>query len=214
MTRDNRNSTAKGILDAASKVFAEKGFEGARVDEIAATARVNKATLYYQLGDKRALYELMITQVIGQMADEVIKQTAVVNGHSEKLQQFIETIAQHTGIASRFAPIMMREIADGGRNLPDQALQQMGRVLSLLQSILEQGCQAGEFRQVNPLITHMLIIGSLMFYNTNEPIRTRMTHLKQEGLDNRHFISTDEVVDHIVDLVIASVRKNDGEQTK
>ncbi|MCL0088711.1 TetR/AcrR family transcriptional regulator [Dehalococcoidia bacterium] len=35
------------ILDAALEIFASKGFEGARIDEIAKTAGVNKALLYY-----------------------------------------------------------------------------------------------------------------------------------------------------------------------
>ena len=45
------------ILNAAAKHFAINGFGGARVDEIAAEAGVNKATLYYRIGDKAAIYD-------------------------------------------------------------------------------------------------------------------------------------------------------------
>ena len=44
------------ILDAATEVFAEKGFGETRVDEIAARAGVNKAMLYYHVGGEEALY--------------------------------------------------------------------------------------------------------------------------------------------------------------
>ncbi|MFZ5426132.1 MAG: TetR family transcriptional regulator, partial [Thermodesulfobacteriota bacterium] len=48
------------ILEAASTVFAEHGFAGARVDAIARAAGLNKAMLYYRVGDKARLYELVI----------------------------------------------------------------------------------------------------------------------------------------------------------
>ena len=50
------------ILDAAAKVFAEKGYDGARVDEIAAEAGMNKAMLYYRIGDKEELYRRVVIQ--------------------------------------------------------------------------------------------------------------------------------------------------------
>ncbi|MCL0075611.1 TetR/AcrR family transcriptional regulator [Dehalococcoidia bacterium] len=48
------------ILDAALEIFASKGFEGARIDEIAKTAGVNKALLYYYFESKEALLSELI----------------------------------------------------------------------------------------------------------------------------------------------------------
>ena len=52
------------ILDAARKVFVERGFEGASMDEIAETARAGKPTIYARLGDKRALFTTVVTRDI------------------------------------------------------------------------------------------------------------------------------------------------------
>ena len=49
-----KGETVTRILAAAKEVFAEVGFAGARVDEIARRADVNKASLYYHIGDKKA----------------------------------------------------------------------------------------------------------------------------------------------------------------
>ena len=54
-TRDPE-STSAAILAAAVKEFTERGFEGARVDNIAARAGVNKRMLYHYFGNKQALY--------------------------------------------------------------------------------------------------------------------------------------------------------------
>ncbi|HCM28795.1 MAG: hypothetical protein A2Z99_19940 [Treponema sp. GWB1_62_6] len=48
MSANEEETTSKRrILEAASKIFAEKGYDGARVDEIAKRAAVNKALIYY-----------------------------------------------------------------------------------------------------------------------------------------------------------------------
>lgn len=52
--------TKAKILQAATKVFSEKGFDGARVDEIASRAKVNKAMIYYYFENKEKLLEELI----------------------------------------------------------------------------------------------------------------------------------------------------------
>lgn len=60
--KDKAKITKQKILDSAIKVFSEKGFDGARVDEIAARAKVNKAMLYYYFDSKEKLFEELIKQ--------------------------------------------------------------------------------------------------------------------------------------------------------
>ena len=54
--RRNPVNTRKKLLSAARREFAKSGLAGARVDEIAARAGVNKQLLYHYFGDKDALY--------------------------------------------------------------------------------------------------------------------------------------------------------------
>ena len=60
-----RNSTRDVILDAAGRRFAERGFAGVSVREIAADAGLkNQASLYHHFRDKRALYEAVLSRGI------------------------------------------------------------------------------------------------------------------------------------------------------
>jgi AcrR family transcriptional regulator len=52
------------ILEAARKVFLERGFEGASIDEIAEVARSGKPTIYARFRDKRALFTEVVTRDI------------------------------------------------------------------------------------------------------------------------------------------------------
>jgi TetR/AcrR family transcriptional regulator len=56
--------TRARILAAATELFAELGYDGAGVDKIARRAGVNKAMLYYHVGDKQELFGAVVRQFI------------------------------------------------------------------------------------------------------------------------------------------------------
>ena len=61
--------TKKKITKAAEAAFADKGFFGSRVDEIAAEAGVNKRMIYEHFGSKENLYIAVLEEVYSKMAD-------------------------------------------------------------------------------------------------------------------------------------------------
>jgi TetR/AcrR family transcriptional regulator len=205
LAEKNDPSTRELILEAASGVFAEHGYEGARVDELARAAGVNKATLYYQIGDKEAIYHAVITRVLTRTANEVCARVAATEGCEEKIRRYINIFARNAGSMRYASPIMLREVASGGRNLPESAVQQMGRLLGALSEAIAEGTQTGLFRPVNEFMVHMMIVGSLMLYSANEPIRRRNAQNHPEIHDASHFISTDEAGEAIADLVLAAI---------
>lgn len=62
--RDHDEGARNRILRTAASLFAEKGFDGARVDEIARQAGVNKALIYYYFENKEALLSQLFTEVL------------------------------------------------------------------------------------------------------------------------------------------------------
>ena len=64
MARTGGEKTRRKILDVAEKLFAEKGFDAASVEEIAKTAGVNKALIYYHFKDKNDLITCLFKSVI------------------------------------------------------------------------------------------------------------------------------------------------------
>ncbi len=57
------------ILGAAEKLFAEKGFDGARVDDIAENAGVNKALIYYYFKSKQEILEELFNTLIEELLE-------------------------------------------------------------------------------------------------------------------------------------------------
>ncbi|PCJ21602.1 MAG: hypothetical protein COB02_03115 [Candidatus Cloacimonadota bacterium] len=77
MAKRNSEDTIKKILKAALVEFAKKGFAGARVDEIAAMAQVNKRMIYYYFKNKQGLYQAVMEKKCDQ------KELAVLNQPSD-----------------------------------------------------------------------------------------------------------------------------------
>src|SRR5258707_15490370 len=61
------------ILDAARKVFLDRGFEGASIEEIADVARSGKPTIYARFRDKKALFTAAVTRYV------IAKQSRLMN---------------------------------------------------------------------------------------------------------------------------------------
>src|SRR5665647_3983303 len=61
---DEESSKRRQILDGASKVFMNLGFDGASMGEIARAAGVSKGTLYVYFADKYALFEAIVAREV------------------------------------------------------------------------------------------------------------------------------------------------------
>jgi len=66
-----RRESKERILSAAELVFSEKGFDGARVDEIARRAGVNKALIYYYFKGKDEILEVLVRKLLDELVNLV-----------------------------------------------------------------------------------------------------------------------------------------------
>src|SRR5688500_16872261 len=120
------------VVAAAAEVFAARGFDGARVDEIARRAGINKAMLYYHVGGKQRLYSAVLVECIDRALVLLREATARAASPSAKLQAVLDTLAEFGTSNPEFIPLIMREIASGGRNLPDEMIARLGAVFRVV----------------------------------------------------------------------------------
>jgi len=174
---ENPGKTAEKILKVARMVFAEKGYNGAHVDEIAARASVNKATIYYQIGDKDTLYANVIHEIFSNVVKGIANAVDKKENPEEKLKTYITFIADAVDKNSDLLPIMMREVASGGATLPRVVVEDMVSVITVLFGLLEEGRKKGIFIETSPFLIHMMIMGTILFYKKGSPIKDRQLWL-------------------------------------
>lgn len=160
--QEKREDTLRRILEAAREAFAEVGFAGARVDDIARRARVNKATIYYHIGDKEALYARVLHDVFSGAAKGISESMNQDQKPEEKLRNYIRKMAETVGRHHHIPPIMMRELASGARNIPDVVAEDLAGILGMLEGILREGAAQGVFIEANALIIHIMVVGSII----------------------------------------------------
>ncbi len=171
--KEKGQDTSRHILQVAKQVFSEVGYEGAHVDEIARRAGVNKATIYYHIGDKATLYAEVIHRVLGNTAERISRDIRSAVSPADKLRVFIRNLARTVEENPQLPPLMLREVAGGGRNLPDVVPEDLGRIIGMLTEIMEGGREKGVFVPATPFLVHFMVIGALLLYKSSAPIRAR-----------------------------------------
>jgi TetR/AcrR family transcriptional regulator len=195
------------ILDAAAEVFAERGFGGAGVDEIARRAGVNKAMLYYHVGDKAALFGEVVSASVGSIAEAVASALAETDDPSERLRAIPRAFSKTVRERPFLPQLMLREIAAGGPNLPQRVVEQMGKVMGMTRAVLEDGCAKGAFRKVDPLIAHLLLIGTTMFMANALRMRERFSGVLGRALEAPTELDT--MTAQMVDIALNGIARRE-----
>jgi TetR/AcrR family transcriptional regulator len=141
------SATREVLLDAATLVFAEQGFAGARVDEIAARAGVNKALIYAYYGDKTGIYRAVLTAHLDEFADPVFsKAVAAEAGPRRALEDIVRRFFRLLIKNRSFARLLAWDLLSNGKSGRDVILESAGPLLELISELVDRGRATGELR--------------------------------------------------------------------
>jgi AcrR family transcriptional regulator len=172
-----RVDTRARIFAAAVDEFAARGYDGAGVDRIARRARVNKALIYYYFESKRGLYHEILHDGVRRLAATLAAVVEADEAAVAKLDHYVEALDRFLHENPHVTPIMLRELAEGGRHLEAEALRTMASIPGMLFRLISQGRAERTFREIDPLMMHFVLLGTSMLMASNEPIRRRIRQL-------------------------------------
>jgi len=149
-TRRKRARPAE-ILDAALKVFAERGFAGARMEDIAARAGVTKGTIYLYFENKEAVFKTLVRESIGATLSDVTANVRDYQGSAKDLLRFALTAMAHL-LTSSDRVVLPKIIIGESGNFPELARfyreEIIDKGLALMSGLIARGIAQGEFRDV------------------------------------------------------------------
>jgi len=186
------------LLEAGRELFAERGFDGVPVWTIAERAGVNKAMISYHFGGKRQLYLAIVGATFSEIASLVEELADSRQPAPDVLRELIAVVGD---VASRrhphFCTMMLREILAGGAHLEPEVLAMPARILAAVERIVERGVREGALRPVDPLLTHLSLVGSLVFFFGAARFRERVLAARL-GIAPP---TADQYVKHVQDLI-------------
>lgn len=159
-------ATRDALLRSAVAEFARAGFAGARVDEIAQAAGVNKQLVYHYWGSKQGLYLASLESVYAEIRE---KERRLSLGDKEPR----EAMAQLVGFSFDYLaehPEFIAMLADENRNqgshvLASGELQQMHMpFVEMLEQTLKRGVAAGVFRDDYDAINLYISIAGISYF--------------------------------------------------
>ncbi len=213
--RGERTRTA--ILGAAAAVFAEHGYDGARIDAIAEASSCNKALIFRYFGDKLGLYAAVLKLVDDQARELQVRllaplledQAIVVDARrfraflAEALREYLDFALEHTNVTR----MMAWEQAEGWKASRKLAALYEVEGLEQLEALFASAQSAGILRtKADPFFPFLLAEHVCWSYPGAVP-------LFQLILPGRDFSSSatrarvrDEVVDFVVGGILADPR--------
>tara|TARA_R110002020_G_scaffold115609_4_gene265700 strand:- start:5198 stop:5878 length:681 start_codon:yes stop_codon:yes gene_type:complete len=167
--RDSARTKAE-ILVAGRAEFAERGFEGARVDAIAALAGANKRLLYHYYGNKEELYRAVLLDAYQEIRRGERALSLDQFGPVEAMDRLVRFTFRHFLANPWFPRLLNTENIENARflkTMPDiQALH--SPLVGQITTIVERGADAGVFRRdVDPVQLYISIAALGFFYVSN-----------------------------------------------
>ncbi len=164
----DRGARRRAILDAASAVFSEHGYDAAAMEAIAARANVNIATVYYYYSSKEILYFAVLGRAMGEALDRFERASSRCGDPIEHLvraaQAYAEFHETHPDVLllNEYVRRTKRR-ADGASGDPilAETLAAARRARDLVADALRRGMAAGGLRALAPAETAELLWASL-----------------------------------------------------
>jgi AcrR family transcriptional regulator len=169
--RRDAERTRTDILDVATQEFADHGYSGARVDEIAARTRTTKRMIYYYFGGKEQLYIAVLQRAYAEI--RAAERTVAVEELDpvSAIRRIAEVTFDHHEAHPAFIRLVGAENAQRGRHMNRVAslVETNSSAVGVVGGVLDRGRAAGLFRaDVDALDVHMMISAFCFFRVANQ----------------------------------------------
>jgi AcrR family transcriptional regulator len=151
--------TREGILEAAARIFSEKGFHATSMQDIAEAVQLQKASLYHHFSSKQEI----LVEILDEALDLINNRLEIVRSQSlsadEKLRQamvsYLQTITENQNLAA----VLLLEIRSVDPELKARQASRREKFESLWKDLIIEGKQQGIFNNVDPSLTGRAILG-------------------------------------------------------
>lgn len=158
-------------MQAATELFAARGFDGVPVEAIAERAGANKSMINYHFGGKRGLYRAILLETFEEIGAEVLAISQRPDDAHTRIAAFIDFVVE-LGTTRRpaFPALFLREVMSGeGPDL--EVFRKLGTVVSSVMEIVRRGVADGSLRPVDPFNAYFMLMAPMSLFLATQPVR-------------------------------------------
>jgi AcrR family transcriptional regulator len=160
---EDSTAVKDGIVTSAIQVFREKGYEKATIADMVATARIGRSTFYKHFRDKKGLFIECVKQIIFK---EMKKGEPDEVDEIRDEEDILRVFDRHAKAYYNVNPLwidMVNQLRAAAINEPQEFAGELDEVIhlkiSLLKRGLEKGIRRGLFREINPTLMAVMLLG-------------------------------------------------------
>lgn len=185
MTSSKDNTTEQKILEAAEEIFHEKGYDGARMQEIADKATINKGLLHYYFKSKDLLFEAIFNAALRRMVTNLNSILLMENSLEEKIDLIIDAYMNMLARNSALPRFVINELNKNPDKFINKFLNEnVKNVFSSFIASVQKEVDAGKIKPIDPRQLFMNIISMIIFPYVGRPMIQVIV-----GLENKEFYS-------------------------
>jgi|SRR5205809_4571259 len=151
------------IIETALHLFAEKGFEGTSIRDIAEKATVNVAMVNYYFGTKEKLFEKIVeykSALTRGLLDEIANNKSLTA--IEKIEAVIDSFIERLFTHRKFHRLIHQELILNQReSLQSSIVNNLSPNATIIKNFIEAGIKKGDFRKVDVELTVASLIGTI-----------------------------------------------------
>jgi TetR/AcrR family fatty acid metabolism transcriptional regulator len=160
--RNRSSDKYQRIIQAATKVFAKKGFFHAKISDIAKEAQVADGTIYIYFENKDDILISLFEEQMQTVLDNMVAQLSKESDPVKKLQRFALAHLQLIEQSKSMAEIIQVELRQSSKFLKEYKNEKFGQYLELVADIIREGQRKGIFkREIIPSVAKRAFFGAL-----------------------------------------------------
>ena len=176
------NEKQMQILQVTEKLFAEKGFDGTSIRDIAKQANINIAMVSYYFGSKEKMLEALIYSRISDMKLQLESLSKEAISPVEKINKLIELYIHRINKNKGIYQILHFELTSKKREIDLKSFAEVKKQnFEIIKKIIVEGQEKGIFKQdINLILIPSSILGPFFHFQMNRPNYEEMLDLKTD----------------------------------
>ena len=158
----------KNIIDTATKVFAQRGFQESTITEIAKEAKVSEASIYEYFSTKEGLLFSIPAQSSETLFEVMAFHLKIIRGAANKLRAIVYLLMDSYQSNPDFAAVLMLFLKHNKKFLDTSGHHVIKEGIKQINRVIEEGIDSNEFRNdLNPYLVRSMILGTIEHLVTN-----------------------------------------------